>query len=550
METALEASRSPVYVRLEHPVEWHLRRHLKFSILWTDGVALLASGQEPTDEHVPVPSSLTDDQLLVVLEGLPVRPDGDGSRHDLANRWGPVRLWRGLQVLRPSDEVVPNPGWVGRVERELRAEEPYAYLLALADLRGVTEPTPAAGSSWADWRQFARGVSGGPLKVLLLDDEIERGWGDAVSAALSVPGKVVVDTSLSGVDFDAARERVEGTALGERWDLVLADLRTSAADRAGGPARGAGQYGGAEWVRQIKSARPDTAVVAFTASDKAWSVQELRDLGVDGYWTKESPEFGVNDAYSAAHAAALLDAVGPVLYKRVRARPVWDLWEALDAVSRQADYVGAWARETGRAPGETRADDRIAAVLDRIRRAYGFLVLNRSSHAESAFALRALDLAFLSLWGCLNEVVSLYFSDPPYQRHLDRARDAAFVRRSPLTRSLDVYWHVVKGREATPSTVPSTWKEDLTPGAGTAELAWPKRRKDTARVAWLLDEVGPPGLAARFDHKSHRKRAGLRELRNNLEEAHGDVETRAEATLDDVHALCDVWRSLLVTPYV
>ena len=563
METALEASRSPVYVRLTHPVENHIRRHTKFAVLCTEGVALLADGQEPSDKDAP--TALTDTQLLNVLEGLPVRPGG--SDHDLTNRWGPVRLWRGLQRLRPSDEVVPNPEWVGRIDRELRAEETYAYLLALADLRGPTMPVSGDTSSWSRWRSFARGVSGGPLRILLLDDEIDRGWGDAVTAALSVPSKVTVDTSLAGINFDADSARVEETALGNRWDLVLADLRTGASDRAASPARGATQYGGADWIRRIKSTHPDTAVVAFTASNKAWSVQELRELGIDRYWVKESPEFGVDDAYSAANAARLLTIVREALKPRIEARPIWSVIERVQTLSGAAEvaasgaewrnametasttpYVAGWSRALGLE--ESHIKRRLASIVGRFRRAYGFLVLGRSAHAEQAFALRSCDLAFLSLWGCLNEVVALYFSDPDYQRDLSRAHDSAFVRRSPTTGAQDTYWHIVKGQESIPSSVPRRWRSDLTPGTGTSTLYWPTSRKDTARVAWLLDDVGPSGLADRFDQKRYRGRPGLRELRNNLEDAHGDVLSHEQAILDDVHALCDVWRSLLVTPYV
>ena len=537
------ASRLPVWMRLTNPVERHVRAHPKFAVLCTDGVEILHGDQTP--EGSPrAPQRLDEAGLLRVLQAVPIRSERDGSRHDLANRWGPVRLWHGIQSLRrfAADQ---DPAWVTRAEQSLRSDEPYAYLLALADLRESTPAGEESRESWTRWRSFAKGLTVDPLRVLLLDDEIETGWGEAVQEALNVPGRVMVDTSLGGVDFDAEPERVEAVALGQRWDLVLCDLRTSAADRSGGPSRGAAQYAGAEWVRGIKAAHPDTGVVAFTASDKAWSVQELRDVGVDGYWTKESPEYGTDDTYSAQQAAALVDTVGGVLWRRVNARPVWALHEGVTRLSRDAAHVSEWAAATGRREDEARVADRLASILARVTRAYGFLVMERSAHAAEAFAVRPYDLAFLALWGCLNEVGELYFASTP-REDFQRFGEATFVRRSPRTRRAEVYWRLSDG-EVTQSSVPGQWKGALIPPDRTR---WMSSRADTARVAWLLDTAGGRALADRFDSANYRGRPGLRELRNHLEDTHGRVETAQSATLDDVHALCDVWQRLLVAPYV
>jgi len=56
-------------------------------------------------------------------------------------------------------------------------------------------------------------------------------------------------------------------------------------------------------------------------------------------------------------------------------------------------------------------------------------------------------------------------------------------------------------------------------------------------------------MMKRYDEKKYAGRPGLRELRNQLEDAHGDARSVEHATLDDVHALCELWRAVLVTPY-
>ena len=406
--------------------------------------------------------------------------------------------------------------------------------------------------------------------MLLLDDEIDRGWGDVIEAALGVPG-IAVDTTLAGVDFDAQGDVVESKVLGERWDLVLADLRVRGEDRAGEVARGALQYGGADWIRRLKSAHPDTAVVAFTASNKAWSTQELQDLGVDGYWTKEGPEFGVDDGYSRDHAAALIDAVRTALERRSVARPVWDLaeriqtlggapgadgvrWEEAMTGAAPTAYVLGWSRALGVPASHVQA--RLVAIVSRLRRAYGLLVMGRSSHAEEAFALRREDLAFLSVWGVTNEVGRLYFDGPDHdpRKSLWELESAVFSVRDPRTGLKLTYWETEGAREVVPpDEVPQGLVEQICPVDFRDRPMWPSLGSENAKIEWLLERAGRNDLADRFAGTGPHRGNGLRYLRNHLEDVHGRVGPGtgpSHASAVDVRDLCEVWTALLVNPYV
>lgn len=547
LEPELGASRSPVFVRLHTPVERHIRHHPKYAVLCTRGVTLLNEGEELTEEIIASAEVLTPAEHLEGLESLAMHTSSLKGRHDLANEWGPHRLWRGYAALSGT---VEEPEWARETFFRLRQQEYYAYLLGLAALRSTGRTEPAGTNALSEFEAFLDGYQGSTLRVLLLDDEIKRGWGEAVKATLERSGTLEVDTSLAGLDFDAERARVEAK-VEEGWDLVMADLRTSSKDRASASKRGALQFAGAEWIRRIKEKHPETAVMAFTASNKAWSVEELRELGIDGYWTKESPEFGVEDGYSEANAARLLTTVRKALEPRIEARPVWQLYTEVDRLAKQKAYVAGWADGTGRNALEVGAGARLDAIRRRLLRAYGFLVQQRSTHAETTFVLDRYDLAFLSLWGIGNELVSLAYADPPYNhdRVPSSRRDAAFVRRHPVSGKREVYWSLRKGEKAPkPSGVPPALVRDLCP-TDEGWPIWPRARKDTARIAWLAATVGGDAMMERYDSKRHAGRPGLRELRNQLEDAHGDARSVEHATLDDVHALCELWRAVLVTPF-
>ncbi len=333
LEPALAASRAPVFVRLRKQVENHVRHNAKYAVLCTRGVMLLREGEEPSEEAVGAARPISQAEHLDVLESLSIGLPS--STHQLSNEWGPHRLWRGYARLAA---VQTEPEWSSAAFLARRQQEYYAYLLGLAalrhELRGKRVSDAADEGALAEYEAFLGRYRGPALRVLLLDDEVAMGWGEAVRAVLEREGVLEVDTSLGGVDFDAERGRVQAK-VDEGWDLVLADLRTSGKDHSGVPSRGALQYAGAEWIRQIKKHHPETAVVAFTASNKAWSVQELRELGIDGYWVKESPEFGVDEGYSEANAARLLTTVRKALEPRIEARPVWELYAELDRLAKR-----------------------------------------------------------------------------------------------------------------------------------------------------------------------------------------------------------------------
>lgn len=566
LEVGMPASRFPVYVRLRSPLEVHLRHHPKYAVLCRPGVAILSEGEEPAD--VPTPATLDGPGLLRVLKSLPFRHEGDGSRHDMANRWGPLRLWMGAQLVRPPGERSPRPGWVESLERELRGEEPYAYLLALAEL-GAAGPDGSDGvepRSWEDWCQFVRAYDGKePFRILLLDDEIGRGWGEAVRSLLGWPGRVEVDTTLGGVDFDTERGRVRDHALSGRWDLVLSDLRMFAEDRDGAATPSSLGLGGAALIGEIKARSPQTAVVAFTASNKAWSVRELQSLGADGYWSKESPEFGANQTVTTENAALLLDTVGDILYKRSEARPVWNLLRNIEAESKRAEYVDGWAREGRETTRAVKA--RLRSICHRLRRAYGFLVARASKHEQEQFRLRPHDLAYLTLWSVINEVSSLYLTQRRsgrapalYLQHdLTEWEEVEFFVRDPLSGKGRMYWHVRNGEVVHgPSQVPRgqilrslcpVRKDETTK---LSRPTFPGGDADTRAVEWLLGMLGAREILQRFKVGEPRGgvgRPGLRFLRNNLEEAHGRTGKAWHASPQDIHDLCALWTALLVDPY-
>lgn len=57
-------------------------------------------------------------------------------------------------------------------------------------------------------------------------------------------------------------------------------------------------FSGMRVLQKIKSMNQGNQVIIFTASNKVWNLKALLDAGVDGYYMKESPEFGFTNDFS------------------------------------------------------------------------------------------------------------------------------------------------------------------------------------------------------------------------------------------------------------
>jgi CheY-like chemotaxis protein len=314
---------------------------------------------------------------------------------------------------------------------------------------------------------------------------------------------------------------------------------------------------GVRLIKKLKKARPDLPIVAVTASNKAWTSKTLRSAGADGYWIKESPEYGVRTGYTIQNAADLITTLHETLQRYDNAAPIWALVRRIHQLKASRDRLEPFVSLTTEKDPYGEVENRLSAVEQRLRRAFGYLVMKTSDHAEEEFAFNRLDLAFLTVWSVLNEVAALYFSDPEYQgRDLNKTnRKHEFRFLDPKDQSVTVYWEIENGQveDASPS-IPSSLEPLLRPTTNEGKPQWPGRNKDNPRIQWLLHRAGASGLARRMHDDDFKKsqydvkssqRPPLRNLRNNLEEAHGEVQEVWHARLRDVHDMVNIWNAIL-----
>lgn len=143
-------------------------------------------------------------------------------------------------------------------------------------------------------------------KILLIDDESAR-WMPVLTALFGnnvvthvdgggrwknyddVFGDEKIRQQLPGIFDDTSKKIVD-------WDLVLLDLYLTPADediRRSGQDGEQNAYTGLRLLEKIRNLDDSLPVILFTASNKAFNLKDAEDIGIDGYFLKES---GINSA--------------------------------------------------------------------------------------------------------------------------------------------------------------------------------------------------------------------------------------------------------------
>jgi CheY-like chemotaxis protein len=547
LEAAYNFSRFPVVIRLQRSLEAWIRHDSRLVILATRGTLILSPGESPQEK-------LSDDNALMVvspeqhltlLERLPIAPEGLIGRHDLANEWGPIRLYQGMTKLERTETGPPD--WMRRSYHRILGRFYYKYLFALLTLRGSEANThqddesEAAEDAYRQWIGFLESRSQ-PIDVLLIDDEAEPGWKHALGHIFAPDGQKNHLRALQiPDDINRLLLKVEREIESTDYDLVFVDLRLIGADQSP-QSRGSRHLSGVKVIGKIKEARPELPVIAVTASNKAWTSRALQESGADGYWIKENPQFGVDVRYAKKNAAELLTTLRTTLARYGTAAPVWTLISELEDRIEKDKYVFRWADLNKKYPNQTKGY--LRAIIKRLRNVYGYMTSVNTDDSRPSLDYYPRDQAFLTAWSIINEVAKMFFDGPRYRRsrqlhETSGSKEYRFF--DPREKKVLTYWRIVDGRvEDSYISIPGNLEKYIRPLDKRDRPIWPDKSVDNPRVAWLLHRC-------QFNDRDmdvNRFRQ-LRELRNDLELTHGDVTRSKHAAVEDILDTVRLWTKLL-----
>ena len=201
------------------------------------------------------------------------RPPSIG-KHSLANIWGALRLNEVLNLNAINDKNLTNR------TRELY----FKYLRAFHE------------ESKGSFKDLQPLLCNGK-RILLIDDEADKGWNDVLKAIFK--GSDFQSIDFKNKTYDVAKQEALSKSISEDWDLILLDLRLNPSEEdTGDKITKTEDYSGAKILKEIKKHNAGIQVIILTASNKAWNMKKLLDLGVDGYYIKESPEFNFSPTFT------------------------------------------------------------------------------------------------------------------------------------------------------------------------------------------------------------------------------------------------------------
>lgn len=125
-------------------------------------------------------------------------------------------------------------------------------------------------------------------KVLLIDDEVEKGWGELFAYLLNDINNIYFDYLGNGFK-SSSNDQIVQIALKKIIDddinIVILDFRLNSTDFTQSDTN---QITSIKLLKEIKKFNPGIRVIIFSATNKIWNLQLLQDAGADGFVIKDT----------------------------------------------------------------------------------------------------------------------------------------------------------------------------------------------------------------------------------------------------------------------
>lgn len=472
--------------------------------------------------------SLSDAQYEIALQRASVPPPAAATPHDLTNMWGAYRaaaaLERAVGSKKPLEVIecdfphlLEDDYYWLQLCRAVSPNSTDKYNIAMQLLRASIGEL----SSLLD-------QVGHPLDVLIVDDHADSGWLTVIRKVFSQKCSLV---AISEKSENFQLESAITTAIHRDSDMIISDLRLTNFDQ-NSTGRDGQPLSGIALVKQVKTHKPNVPIVIITASEKAWNSQLAIDAGADLYWIKENPQMVSNVSYSIENLNQLVQGINILLRKKMNSGRLWRSYLKVRAVNFSSPLLMALQIHHS----QTAIEESWKIMSLRLLRAYGYLDAPQTGFHENSFQQKNLDIAYLLVWSCINDLLSLLFllkGDLYYvmrimggtyhwvhycTRQLKANGKYKFTWEPSFEQALANSINLTNCRIIERSTLESKYRPGITIGAEHFQ-------------AFL-----------RFENQQALEESfqACRTLRNALDIEHGDFQHAANATMGDINKMLDI----------
>jgi len=222
--------------------------------------------------------------------------------------------------------------------------------------------------------------------VLLIDDNASNGWQATLEKVFACP----VDTLTSHeevLDFEKTKF--------SSYDLIFLDLYLPL--KKGHNVK-KNSEDSLSILKALKMELPQVPVIVFTASNKSWTLLEIMQMGADGMYVKESPDFIGEGDHSKQNFKSFVVIVKDTLKKYDILRPYW---QHIQSILSDSNFITI-------SDSPQKLQSRMA---ERLKMFYGLLKkgFEQWEYDKETFFYSDYELSFITLWSVLNEIQEAYF---------------------------------------------------------------------------------------------------------------------------------------------
>ena len=304
----------------------------------------------------------------------------DTEHHGLANEWGQYRLLTQLNLNGEFDDEL------NEIKQNL-SEVRYFKKLLLNEKK----ESPINGID-SRFKLLLNNLRDKKLNVAIIDDKVKNGWDKAYGAIFQ---------NSDVISFDHSTNNKFDTKTSSDFDLIILDLRLEEeVTHDDSEIFGIEKMSGIKLLREIKTCDPSVPVIMCTASNKSWSYDAAINAGADGFWTKESPDFGMSLDYRFNNTLDLLNVCVSVLEWSNKVRPVF----------KKIDTIIQFLNKNNQSNDSKEKLKQLGIIvsLENKRKLIASLLLREpSTYLEDTFGKTSLVFAFITIWSFRNDIISL-----------------------------------------------------------------------------------------------------------------------------------------------
>ncbi|MBD8489740.1 hypothetical protein IFO69_13365 [Echinicola sp. CAU 1574] len=245
-----------------------------FNILKTKNVELIPYSKKALAEAANGEfKELKEEEMAQEIAKLKLDPPLNYTdSHSIANEWA-IHQWAKTIGCDETDELA-------KVFQNIKTNLYFKYLRTINPISEGDEISP---------ENLKINHEDKP-KVLLIDDEAEKGWYEIFAYLLGDLNEIYTD--YLGDDFkNQSQEEIIDKSIKkikeDDIDVVILDFRLNPNDFIGSNPK---DISSIRLLKKIKGLNPGIQVIIFSATNKVWNLQALQDAGTDGFIFKDGSE--------------------------------------------------------------------------------------------------------------------------------------------------------------------------------------------------------------------------------------------------------------------